>query len=78
MILRSIVISSFLFGACAAAAADDLSEAGTPEQRAACSPDVRKFCFDLPKTSHPTEYAHCLMQHHDKLSEKCRVVIDGK
>jgi hypothetical protein len=74
MIVRILVLSTLFFTT--AAAADE--DTGTAEQRAACTPDVRKFCFDLPKTSHPSEYAHCLFQHHDKVSEKCRNVLDGK
>jgi hypothetical protein len=46
---------------------------GTPAQRAACRPDVTKFCKG--KTADPGEILGCLEANKDKISEKCRVVI---
>ena len=55
-----------------------LAQEGTPQQRAACTPDVRKLCSQLGKDADSQAYLHCLQLNHDRLSEACRVVIDGK
>jgi len=49
---------------------------GTPQQRAACRPDVVKFCKG--KGEDPGVLLGCLEDNKDKISEKCRKVIDEK
>ena len=49
---------------------------GTPQQRAACRPDVTKFCKG--KGDDPGVLLSCLEDNKDKISEKCRKVIDEK
>ena len=49
---------------------------GTPQQRAACRPDVVKFCKG--KGEDPGVLLTCLEDNKDKISEKCRKVIDEK
>jgi len=46
---------------------------GTPKQRAACRPDVTKFCKG--KGDDPGVILQCLEDNKDKISEKCRAVI---
>jgi hypothetical protein len=46
---------------------------GTPQQRAACRPDVAKFCKG--KGEDPGVLLSCLESNKDKISEKCRKVI---
>lgn len=46
---------------------------GTPAQRAACRPDVAKFCKG--KGEDPGVLLQCLEDNREKLSEKCRGVI---
>jgi hypothetical protein len=46
---------------------------GTPAQRAACRPDVVKFCKG--KGEDPGVLLQCLEDNKDKISEKCRGVI---
>jgi hypothetical protein len=46
---------------------------GTPAQRAACRPDVAKFCKG--KGEDPGVLLQCLEDNKDKISEKCRNVI---
>jgi len=48
---------------------------GTPAQRAACRPDVTKFC--KVKTEDPGVILDCLEANKDKISERCRKVIDA-
>lgn len=49
---------------------------GTPQQRAACRPDVVKFCKGLGDNS--GVLLNCLEKNREKMSEKCQKVIDGK
>jgi len=49
---------------------------GTPQQRAACRPDVVKFCKD--KGDDPGVLLSCLEENKDKISQKCRAVIERK
>jgi hypothetical protein len=49
---------------------------GTPQQRAACRPDVAKFCKG--KGEDPGVLLTCLESNKDKISEKCRKVIEEK
>ena len=74
MFIRKIAFSALLLTLTGGALAED----GTPEQRAACSPDVRRFCYQLGKDADSSAFLHCLQMNHDRLSERCRVVIDGK
>jgi len=46
---------------------------GTPAQRAACRPDVVKFCKG--KGEDPGVLLQCLEDNRDKISEKCRNVL---
>jgi hypothetical protein len=46
---------------------------GTPQQRAACRPDVVKFCKG--KGDDPGVLLQCLEDNKDKISAKCRKVI---
>jgi hypothetical protein len=49
---------------------------GTPQQRSACRPDVVKFCKG--KGDDPGVLLTCLEDNKDKISEKCRKVIEEK
>ena len=49
---------------------------GTPQQRAACRPDVVKFCKG--KGEDPGVLLGCLEDNKDKISDKCRKVIEEK
>jgi hypothetical protein len=60
-------------------AAASLSSAfaqGTPQQRAACRPDVVKFCKG--KGEDPGVLLTCLVENKDKISDKCKKVIEAK
>src|SRR5262245_46611527 len=47
---------------------------GTPEERAACQPDVQKFCeYALPDTM---RVLHCLQANRTKISRACRTVLE--
>ena len=69
--LRLSLIAVFLAAPLSAALAQ-----GTPQQRAACRPDVVKFCKG--KGEDPGVLLTCLEDNKDKISEKCRKVIEEK
>jgi hypothetical protein len=52
-----------------------LATSGTPEEQAACSPDVRKFCKKVPQGSDDNAYLACLENNRDALSIKCLNVL---
>jgi hypothetical protein len=68
MVIRITLILALLTGFSSMAFA--VSQ-GTPEQRAACGPDVRKFCYKLKETEGDDVYLQCLELNRDKLSTAC-------
>ncbi len=65
--LRSMLLAAILLCASTAAYAD----MGTPEQRAACAPDVRKFCHKVKESDGADAYLQCLELNRSKLSARC-------
>lgn len=66
-----IAVLAAVFSATAAFAQDDR---GTPEQRAACTPDAFRLCSSyIPD---PGSVEQCLRQNKSNLSEACRSVFD--
>ncbi|WP_374546445.1 hypothetical protein [Rhodoblastus sp.] len=49
----------------------------TPDEDAACRPDVRKFCHRLPPNASDAEFLSCLQENRQKLSTPCRKVLEG-
>jgi hypothetical protein len=49
---------------------------GSPEQRAACGPDVGKFCKTVKASEGAAAYISCLVENYDKLSAACRNILD--
>jgi hypothetical protein len=62
--------------ACISSAA--MAETGTPEQQAACRPDVRRFCNKVPERAGDQAFQDCLQANRDKLSPKCQRVLMGQ
>jgi hypothetical protein len=50
---------------------------GTPEQRAACGPDVGRYCKSVKPEEGPFAYLACLQKHREKLRPVCLKVIEG-
>ena len=67
------LIALALATACSLAVLQGAYAQGTPQQRAACRPDVAKFCKG--KGEDPGVLLTCLEDNKDKISEKCRKVI---
>jgi hypothetical protein len=79
---RSLAFALFLAAAAATPAAAQSTkpaseEMGTPEQRAACRPDVRRFCRSVKPEDGPYAYLDCLQKHREKLRPVCLRVISG-
>ena len=72
MKLRVIAFGLALMGLPGAALAG-----GTAEQDAACRPDVRKFCHQIPPNAGDTEFLSCLQEHRPKLSAACRQMLES-
>jgi len=70
MLVRFSLIAAMLVLSAAANAQ------GTPQQRAACRPDVVKFCKG--KGDDAGVILNCLEDNKDKISDKCRKVIEAK
>jgi len=72
MKIRLVALSLALAGLAGAAYA-----AGTPDQEAACRPDVRKFCYKVPPGSGDDVYLSCLQAHRPRLSAACRRMLES-
>ena len=44
-----------------------LAQSGTPEEQAACRPDVRRFCYRVQGSDGTNAYLQCLQEHRDRL-----------
>jgi hypothetical protein len=72
MKIRSFALSCLLIGASSLAQAG-----GTPEQDAACRPDVRRFCHHVRADAGDMEFLACLQEHRAKLTLKCRTMLES-
>ena len=73
---RCLVLVAFLLAA-STAHAQQAEEMGTPEQRAACSHDVGRYCKSVKPEDGPFAYLDCLQKHQEKLRPTCLKVITG-
>ena len=51
------------------------AQSGTPEEQAACRPDVRRFCHAIKVQEGDDAFLACLELHRDSLSNACRGVL---
>jgi len=51
------------------------AQSGTPEEQAACRPDVRRFCHAVKEQDGNEAFLECLELHRDELSVACRNVL---
>ena len=58
-----------------AASSLTFAQSGTPEEQAACRPDVRRFCYAIKEQEGDQAFLGCLELHRDRLSEACRNVL---
>jgi len=74
MVFRKVLMILAFAGVSSIASA----ESGTPEQQAACRPDVRRFCHKIPEGAGDQAFEDCLQANRDKLSPKCKRVLAGQ
>ena len=74
MMIRTILIAATLIGVGSTALA---ASQGTPEQQAACRPDVRRFCHKLKETDGDDAFLQCLELNRDSLSKPCRSMLES-
>jgi hypothetical protein len=72
MMLRTLMMAGFL----ATSATFAFAQSGTPEEQAACRPDVRRFCANIREPEGSNAYLQCLQAHKAKLSKRCLAVLE--
>ena len=75
--LALAALSLVAFLAVPHAQAEKAEEMGTPEQRAACSHDVGRYCKTVKPEEGPFAYLACLQKNREKLRPACLKVIEG-
>jgi hypothetical protein len=73
MKFRTLLLSAALIGASSLSWAQQ----GTPEEQSACRPDVRRYCAKIPQDAGASAFLTCLQEHREKLSVKCRGVLES-
>jgi hypothetical protein len=71
--VRNTIVSAGLV-ICSSAA---LAQSGTPQEQAACRPDVRRYCYKVHESEGSGAYLQCLQEHRAKLSSRCRAVLES-
>jgi hypothetical protein len=77
VMVRSAIAMLFSLAFSTMAFAQAQSEMGTPEQRDACGPDVRRFCHKLKESDGQDAYLQCLEINRSKLSAKCVALLQS-
>jgi hypothetical protein len=72
MMIRVFVLTAVLIAASSAA----FAQSGTPQEEAACRPDVRRFCHTVAGSGNGPVLA-CLQEHREKLRKACRQVLES-
>jgi len=52
-----------------------MAQMGTPQEQAACRPDVRKFCYKIPQSAGEKAFQACLISNRNILSPKCQQAL---
>ena len=72
MLSRLLLPAAFLALTSAA-----FAQSGTPQEQAACRPDVRRFCHSVRQQDGDQAFLACLEMHRDRLTAACRGVLAG-
>jgi hypothetical protein len=75
MMISKALFAAILVAVSTAALAQDMP--GTPEEKAACRPDTRKFCIHIKPADGTFAYLGCLQANRQKLSRACRQVLES-
>ena len=68
--IRSLILVALISAGSSAALAQ-----GSSEQKAACRPDVRRFCHAIQEGG---DFYGCLLKNKEKLRRPCRDVLEGR
>jgi hypothetical protein len=68
--------ASILCAAALLASAPAHAVSGTPEEQAACRPDVARHCKGV-KAEEDQAFVQCLVSHAPQLSQRCRKVLEA-
>ncbi len=71
--IRTILLSAAMIGLSTIA----IAQSGTPDEQAACRPDVRRFCYKVKEADGTNAFLQCLQEHRAKLSPPCRAVLES-
>jgi hypothetical protein len=74
---RSALFATMILGVSTVSYAQSGSNMGTPEQREACGPDVRRFCHRIKEADGPDAYLQCLELNRSKLSARCVAMLQS-
>jgi hypothetical protein len=76
---KKFVLVLALFTVSTASFAQQGGLQGTPQEQAACSPDVFKYCKPLLNSNSPSTFSilACLKGNREQLSKACRAVLDS-
>ena len=73
MSVRQITLAAALL--CLSSGA--IAQSGTPEEQAACRPDVRRFCYKVKESDGSNVFLQCLQANRARLSQRCRAVLEN-
>ena len=74
MTIRQISIAAALLVLSSSA----MAQSGTPEEQAACRPDVRRFCYKIKESDGTNAFLACLELHRDQpVHGAARDVLQG-
>lgn len=74
VVLIALLAPSLAFAQAAQTQPAEQLQMGTPEERAACRPDVRKHCSSIDLAKGDTHLG-CLKLNREKLSKACQDVL---
>jgi Cysteine rich repeat len=72
---RLTLAAGILCAAALLASAPVHAISGTPEEQAACRPDVARHCKSV-KAEEDEAFVQCLVSHAPQLSQRCRKVLE--
>ncbi len=54
-----------------------MAQSSTPQEQAACRPDVRRFCYKIKEGEGSDAFLQCLQEYRARLSARCRAVLES-
>jgi len=73
--MKLLARRNLLAAALIALSTSAIAQSGSPQEQAACRPDVRRFCYRVPRGADSQAYLQCLQAHRERLSRACLAVL---